>query len=297
MMKISTSLKYALLIAGTVLGLLGLSRLVTGGNIDPANKYAWGTNAGWINFAPSHGGGVTVCSDHLEGYAWAENVGWIRLGSYAGGGAHTYGNTSAADYGVNRDGSGALSGYAWSTNAGWINFAPSHGGGVNIDPDTGSFDGYAWGENIGWIHFKNTSPAYNVAVRSYEVYLPVVLRDYVSYFEGPWEREDNDTPEQANGALYSGRDYYGRHDDGSDYYSFYAHSSGAMTVDLSTSFGTGVQLQVFYQSVDDAHNVDYKWAPPYDIDFSGAAGWYYINVYTVPGQQDSTQYTLQVTYP
>ena len=130
------------------------------GNIDPVDKWAWGTNVGWLNFRPVNGG-VTVYADHLEGYAWAENIGWIRLGTREGGGAHTYANTSDTDYGVNRDVSGNLSGYAWGTNVGWINFAPDYGG-VTIDPVTGSFDGYAWGENVGWIHFKNDTPAYNV---------------------------------------------------------------------------------------------------------------------------------------
>ncbi len=124
------------------------------GNIDAANKWAWGANVGWLNFNPSHGG-VTVYDDHLEGYAWAENIGWIRLGTVESGGAHTYANTAAGNYGVNNDGSGNLSGYAWGANVGWINFNPTHSQ-VTIDPATGEFDGYAWAENVGWIHFKNT---------------------------------------------------------------------------------------------------------------------------------------------
>jgi len=127
------------------------------GNIDPANKWAWGTNIGWINFRPTDGG-VTVFEDHLEGYAWGENVGWIRLGSYEGGGAYTYANTSATNYGVNRDAAGNLSGCAWGTNIGWISFNPSDGG-VRIDPITGSFEGDAWAENVGWIRFKNNDSA------------------------------------------------------------------------------------------------------------------------------------------
>ena len=130
-------------------------------NIDFTNKWAWGTNIGWINFRPTDGG-VTVYEDHLEGYAWGENIGWIRLGNYIGGGAYTYANTTKDNYGVNRDPSGNLSGYAWSANVGWINFNPTHGG-VNIHPITGSFTGHAWGENVGWISFKNSGPiAYNV---------------------------------------------------------------------------------------------------------------------------------------
>jgi hypothetical protein len=157
--KMMTYFRYPVLIAGIVLCLLAVAQAGTG-NIDVIDKWAWGTNAGWINFRPEHGG-VTVYSDHLEGYAWGENIGWIRLGSYDGGGAHTYANDAADTYGVNNDGVGNLSGYAWGTNMGWINFSPTRGG-VTVDPDTGSFDGYAWGENVGWIHFKNADPAYNV---------------------------------------------------------------------------------------------------------------------------------------
>lgn len=127
------------------------------GPVEPVDKWAWGTNIGWVNFRPTHGG-VNVYEDHLEGYAWGENVGWIRLGTYTGGGAHTYANNAANTYGVNNDGAGHLSGYAWGTNIGWINFNPTFGG-VTVDPVTGKFDGYAWGENVGWISFKGGSGA------------------------------------------------------------------------------------------------------------------------------------------
>ena len=157
--KVITRIKYPVLIAGIVLCLVGIVQAATG-NIDATDKWAWGTNAGWINFRPEHGG-VTVYGDHLEGYAWGENIGWIRLGIHTGGGAHTYGNTTNTNYGVNNDGAGNLSGYAWGTNVGWINFNPSDSQ-VTINTSNGSFDGYAWGENVGWIHFKNASPAYNV---------------------------------------------------------------------------------------------------------------------------------------
>ena len=151
-------------------------------NIDTSDKRAWGTNIGWLNFNPTHGGGVTVYDDHLEGFIWGENVGWIRLGSYAGGGAHTYANDAWNTYGVNNDGSGNLSGYAWGTNVGWINFDPNHGG-VAIDPLSGDFNGYAWGENIGWISFQGTAEdctSYKVATlwrALFEIFLPLVLRN------------------------------------------------------------------------------------------------------------------------
>ncbi len=162
--KIRTHSWYTALLLGLILSLLAAGVALAAGNISATDKWAWGTNVGWINFNPDNGG-VTVYNDHLEGYAWGENVGWIRLGTHTGGSPHTYGNTSNTDYGVNRDTtSGALSGFAWSTTAGWINFAPANGG-VTVS-DAGEFSGYAWGENIGWIKFNGTaadSTPYKVA--------------------------------------------------------------------------------------------------------------------------------------
>ena len=167
-------IRYTTLLAVLLLALFGLAQVVLGSNIDPTDKWAWSTNAGWINFDPQCTGcqGVTVYSDHLEGYAWGENVGWIRLGTHTGGGSHTYANTTKDNYGVNRDATGFLSGYAWGTNVGWINFDPTQGQ-VTIDPATGEFDGYAWGENVGWIHFKGDTYGVTTVNR---IYLPLVLR-------------------------------------------------------------------------------------------------------------------------
>jgi hypothetical protein len=151
--------KYYFTMLVLALSLLAFS-VANAANIDQNDKYAWGTNVGWLNFNDANGG-VTVYNDHLEGYVWGENIGWIRLGTHIGGGEHTYTNDAADTYGVNNDGNGNLSGYAWGTNVGWINFNPTHSQ-VTIDPETGDFDGYAWGENIGWIHFQNSSPAYKV---------------------------------------------------------------------------------------------------------------------------------------
>jgi hypothetical protein len=171
--RIITRIVYSIMAALVVFALVQV--VEAAGNIDTVNKWAWSTNAGWINFNPTQGG-VTVCADHLEGYAWGENVGWIRLGTFSGCAAHAYSNTSTADYGVNKNSSGILSGYAWSTNAGWIKFNPTFGG-VTIDPISGSFDGYAWAENVGWISFKGTGPVpYNVVVQLTKLFLPLLQR-------------------------------------------------------------------------------------------------------------------------
>lgn len=134
--------------------LLSLATTALAASISPTAKYAWSETAGWVNFTPS-GGGVTVYADHLEGLAWIESIGWIKLGSHTVGGSLTYGNTSNADWGVNRSGT-ALSGFAWSETSGWINFTPT-GGGVTMNTSTGAFDGFAWSESLGWLHLKGTA--------------------------------------------------------------------------------------------------------------------------------------------
>jgi len=146
---------YPIFLLAIAVPLLAYSIAQAASNIDSTNKYAWGSNVGWINFNDANGG-VTVYDDHLEGYAWGENIGWIRMGSHTGGSPFTYANNLTGNYGVNHDGAGNLSGYAWSPTVGWINFNPKDGG-VTIDLTTGDFDGYAWGENIGWIKLNGTA--------------------------------------------------------------------------------------------------------------------------------------------
>ncbi len=152
--KIRTHKLYAALLSAVVLILLAAAIALADGSIDTINKWAWGTNAGWINFNDANGS-VTVFSDHLEGYAWGENIGWIRMGTCSGSPC-THINTTNLNYGVNNDGVGNLSGYAWGTNIGWINFNPSDSQ-VWVDPVTGDFEGEAWSENVGWIRFSGTA--------------------------------------------------------------------------------------------------------------------------------------------
>ena len=122
-----------------------------------------------------------------------------------------------------------------------------------------------------------------------------MLLDYVHYFEGPWEVEPNNTYLQANGPLISGREYRGYPNDEKDYCSIYLCEPGSLTINLTDHTGQAVQLQLFYQGID--NRVAFDTAPPYTITYDGQPGWYYIYIYTGGGHNSTTPYTLRVTYP
>ena len=93
-------------------------------NIDPDStgcKYAWSENAGWLNFKPSLGPGVTVTDNNLTGYVWGENIGWITSP------ALMQVPVQQRSTGCRTTGTGFLSGYAWGENVGWIKFNPTGG--------------------------------------------------------------------------------------------------------------------------------------------------------------------------
>lgn len=134
------------------------------GGVEPANKFSWGENIGWMNWADDDSGmGVMVMPDHMSGLIWCENVGHLN----AGNGSGPYANTNGTNFGINIAGDGTLSGYAWGENIGWVNFSTSSLGAdrARFDTGAGRLRGYAWGENVGWInlndatHFVGINPA------------------------------------------------------------------------------------------------------------------------------------------
>ena len=121
--------------------------------IDPANRYAYGANAGWLDLRgdTSHGAviGQYVCSGNF----YSANAGWINLGSGSPANGIYYQNNSNGDYGVNQDGHGNLRGYAYGANIGWIYFEDT--GVPKVDLHTGVLSGYVWSANCGWISLSN----------------------------------------------------------------------------------------------------------------------------------------------
>jgi hypothetical protein len=121
--------------------------------IDPANRYAYGANVGWIDFRGDPNNGAAIGEYICSGYIYAANVGWINLGGGTPVNGIRYQNNSRTDYGVNHDGQGNLRGFAYGANIGWINFEST--GTPKVDLGTGRFSGYAYSGNCGWISLSN----------------------------------------------------------------------------------------------------------------------------------------------
>lgn len=133
------------------------------GNIDPAARFAWSENAGYLNFRDAQGGaaGVVVHQGWLSGKAWCENLGWLDFGDGLPANGSAYANNGPADFGVNLSlDTGNLSGYAWGENIGWVNFNTGSLGGqrAKFFPAVHEFSGFAWAENVGWLALGAVTP-------------------------------------------------------------------------------------------------------------------------------------------
>jgi hypothetical protein len=121
--------------------------------IDAVNRYAYGANLGWIDWAGDGANGAVIGDYVCSGYIYSANVGWISLGSGAPANGIYYQNNSATDFGVTNDGLGNLRGYAYGANIGWINFENT--GAPKVDLFTGHLSGFVWSANCGWISLSN----------------------------------------------------------------------------------------------------------------------------------------------
>jgi len=139
--------------------------LLGANNVDPAHKFAWQENCGWLNWRDANRGaqGARVTATFLSDYIWAENIGWINLGDGTPADGINYANVNGTDIGVNLDPeTGDLFGLAWGENVGWINFDTRaalgpHAQQAQLDLCENTLLGYAWGENIGWINLDDAT--------------------------------------------------------------------------------------------------------------------------------------------
>lgn len=172
------------------------SFLPAASTIDPVSKFAYSANAGWINFRhdqPTPPNGIVFGEYFLSGFAYGANFGWINFGDGSPADGIRYGNTMAADFGVNQDGLGNLSGWAYGANIGWINFSWAVVGdpnGPRVNLQTGAFSGFAYSANLGWINLGTG----NLVTTS----MGVVDTDGDG-MDDPWEMSHFDNLNAANG--------------------------------------------------------------------------------------------------
>ena len=122
--------------------------------VNVTNRYAYAANTGWIDARADTANGAVIGRYVCSNYLYAANTGWIHLGDGTPANGLSYGNASAADYGVNVSPYGLLTGYAWSANTGWITFEQTYGK-PSVDLKTGALQGSAWSANAGWISLSN----------------------------------------------------------------------------------------------------------------------------------------------
>ena len=135
------------------ISLHALASLQAATTVNAVNKYAFGSDIGWIDSRGNTNGGAVIGEFVCSGYLYGANVGWIHLGSNSPANGIQYQNNSATDYGVNNDGVGNLRGFAWSPNVGWINFESNGAPRVNLQ--TGKLSGSVYSANCGWISLSN----------------------------------------------------------------------------------------------------------------------------------------------
>ena len=131
--------------------------------IDPTNKFAWGANIGWTNWADAGANGAVIGEFVCSGFIWSANVGWISLGDGTPQNGIQYSNSSGTDFGVNLTGhlvsSGIaraqLRGLAYAANIGWINFEST--GNPEVSLSTGRLSGFAYSANCGWINLGDAT--------------------------------------------------------------------------------------------------------------------------------------------
>jgi len=122
--------------------------------IDDTNRFAYAANLGWWDGCNDTNHGVVIGEYVCSGYIYSVNVGWISLGNGSPINQIQYQTNSAAEFGVNQDGSGNLSGYAYGANIGWVTFEQTYGK-PRVNLRTGELSGCVYSANCGWISLSN----------------------------------------------------------------------------------------------------------------------------------------------
>lgn len=129
----------------------------------------------------------------------------------------------------------------------------------------------------------------------FTIFMPQASMNFIRYFPGPNEQEDNDNFATANGPIQSGQEISGLPDDEFDIFYIDLLKDGSVGVELWDHSGSGVQLLLYDQDMDQP--VKYDYAAPYELHYNGKAGRYYITIYSKGNYNSSQSYHVRITYP
>ena len=128
------------------------------------------------------------------------------------------------------------------------------------------------------------------------VYLPLVSRQHLPCFPGPWEIEDNDTPQQANGPLCPQTTYLAMPNDQNDYFYFFQPIGGPIRVQMWDYIPGGYGQLILYDARLNVIARDWDPSDGWWIVANVPPGRYYIRVYTAQGFAN-LPYQLHMAFP
>ena len=133
------------------------------------------------------------------------------------------------------------------------------------------------------------------------LFLPSTLNNYISYFDGPWEVESNNSSVEANGPIRSGQTYLGVMSgaaDVSDYFSFQLSTSHTVEIWL-TQIAAGHNYNLTLRDADlkvVKHSGNLSNQNEYILTGNLSPGTYYIQVSNSSGTNSTQPYNLRTIY-
>lgn len=128
----------------------------------------------------------------------------------------------------------------------------------------------------------------------YKVFLPVVFGSRCTCFCSPTEVEPNNDHLTANGPLCCGNSYSGFPADENDYF-YFTTAGGTIRVNLQGYTSAGGQLLLYYE--EEVSSRARAVAPPYEFEYNGPPGRYYVRIYTPGGDVVAPAYSFSVIFP
>jgi hypothetical protein len=133
------------------------------------------------------------------------------------------------------------------------------------------------------------------------IFAPIIRHQFPFCFSGPVEEEPNDSANEANGPLCDFGTFTGLPKDVDDYFFFETFAIGTIELNLTDhplEEESGAQLILYFETT--ANPVAAAQSSPYTIDYQGATGLYFVQVFTdqnkCTGAKCNSEYSLTIDF-